>query len=54
MEEIADTFNDIAQLNAAESIEPNFNITYRETRPGSGLPSCSQRRLPKKFIQKSP
>jgi hypothetical protein len=27
--------NDIAQLNGADGIQPNVNLTYRETRPGS-------------------
>lgn len=35
--------NDIAQLNAADGIQPTVNVTYRETRPGKVLRSYSVR-----------
>ncbi len=35
--------NDIAQLNAADGIQPQMSVTYRETRPGKILRSYSIR-----------
>ncbi len=35
--------NDIAQLNGADGIMPGFNVTYRETRPGTVFRSYSVR-----------